>query len=379
MRLGVDLSVMDELEKLNPVYKYQGKEIEPFHFFATHSGISVVRIRLWNRPYDDNGNPYGGGTNDLDCFIRLAKRAQKEGMQVMLDFHYSDFWADPSRQLLPKDWKDLKTLDEVANALYEFTRNSLIEIKENGIDLIGIQIGNEISPGMCWPFGNRFNEYNPVTGGGFEGLSALLRAGSKACHEVFPSAKRIIHLEHSGSYDMQDEYLSSIIKNGVEFEVIGESYYPYWHGSFSMFKDCMSRIKVKYQKEIWVVELGYEYMQWTDNPDYSEVKDAKENDFVVGNVNGRVPFPKTKEGQNDYIALILKICKEIGIEMVCYWEPTWIHIDGNGWATHAGQIYCGQEPGPAGNVWEIETLFDLEGNAVPAIDVFTQKFIDEIK
>ena len=113
MKLGVDLSIMDELEKLNPVYKYQGKEIEPFHFFASHSGISVVRIRLWNRPYDDNGNPYGGGTNDLDCFIRLAKKAQKEGMKVMLDFHYSDFWADPSRQLLPKDWKELKTLDEV--------------------------------------------------------------------------------------------------------------------------------------------------------------------------------------------------------------------------------------------------------------------------
>ena len=119
-------------------------------------------------------------------------------------------------------------------------------------------------------------------------------------------------------------------------------------------------------------------MQWTDNPDYSEVKDAKEDDFVVGNVNGRIPFPKTKQGQADYIALILKICKELGIEMVCYWEPTWIHIDGNGWATHAGQIYCGQEPGPAGNVWEAETLFDLEGNAVPAIDVFTQKYVDEI-
>ena len=377
MKLGVDLSVQEELKNFNPKYYYQGKEIEPFHFFATHSKISTVRIRLWNHPYDINGNPFGGGTNDLNTFLKLAKKAKEEGMDVMLDFHYSDFWVDPSRQTLPQAWKN-KSFKEVVNLLYEYTRDTLKTIKENDIDLVAIQIGNEISHGMVWPFGDNEKEFSEELGGGFKGLSMLLKAGCKASKEIYPSAKRIIHLEHSGSYDMQDWYFSNIVKEGVDFEVIGESYYPYWHGPFSMFKDCITRLKEKYHKEIWVVELGYEFMPLPEDHDFSEVTDAKEGDFIVGNVNGRVPFPKSKEGQKDYIALMLKICKELGIEMVCYWEPTWIYLENNGWASEAGQIYCGLTPAPAGNAWAIETLFDFEGNANPAIDVFTQDYVDKL-
>ena len=378
MKLGVDLSIMDELNKLGPKFYYEGKEIEPFHFFAEHSNISVVRLRLWNDPYDDKGNPYGGGTNDLTSFLRMAKKAQEEGMMVMLDFHYSDFWVDPHRQKLPKAWENLKNYDEAKETLYRFTLDTLKTIKENGIDLYAIQVGNEITHGMVWPYGETEREFDPINGGGFIGHCGLLKEGIRACKEVFPKAKTILHLEHSGSYDMQDWYFSKILEQNVEFDVIGESYYPYWHGPFPLFEDCISRLKEKYQKEIWILELGYQFMPTVD-PDYSEVTDAKEGDFIVGNVNGRIPFEQSKQGQANYIAMMLKICKNLGIGLICYWEPTWMHKPAIPWADLPGQAYCDLIPEPAGNSWDVETFFDYDGNANPVIDIFTQQFVDNIK
>ena len=378
MKLGVDLSSLEELKEIGAKYSYMGKEIEPLSFFSHHSHISTIRIRLWNDPYDEDGNPYGGGTNDLPTFINIAKKAMKEGMKVMLDFHYSDFYVDPARQTLPKAWKDISSLDELANVLYEYTYKTLKEIKDNGIDLESIQVGNEITHGMLWPFGEIRNEYDPIKGGGWKGLSILLKHAIKACKEIYPNSKIVIHLEHSGSFNEQDEYLSHIIAEGVEFDVIGESYYPFWHGPFPMFKDCISRIKEKYKKEIWVTELGYEYMSTGVEPDLTWVTDVKEDDFVVGNVNGRIPFPQTKEGQRDYIAMMLKICKELGIGMIFYWEPAWIYMPGNGWAKPAGERYCGLTPSEPVNTWVIETFFDLKGEANPSIDVFTQEYVDKL-
>ncbi len=377
MKLGVDLSIMDELNKLDPHFYYEGKEVEPFNFFAKHSNISVVRIRLWNNPYDKEGHPYGGGTNDLDCFIRLAKKAIKEGMKVMLDFHYSDFWVDPSRQRLPKDWENCKSYNEVVDALYQFTYKTLKTIKDNNIDLYAIQVGNEITHGMVWPYGDIEKEFNDINGGGFKGHTGLLKAGIRACRELYPNAYIALHLEHSGSLEMQDWYFTNINKYDVDYDVIGESYYPYWHGNFSRFKNCISKLKEKFHKEIWILELGYQFIP-TENPDYSEVTDAEEGDFITGNVNGRIPFEQTKEGQANYIGMMLKICKDLGVGLICYWEPTWMHEPMLPWADLPGQEYCGLNPAPAGNAWEVETFFDFEGNANPVVDIFTQQYVDKL-
>ncbi len=378
MKLGIDLSIQDELDELNPKYTYQGKEIEPFHFFAEHSHVDMVRLRLWNNPHDEEGRPYGGGTNDLATFLRLAKRAKKEGMEVMLDFHYSDFWADPSHQQLPKAWLGLKSIHEAEAALYQYTRATLVTVKASGIDLVAIQVGNEITHGMSWPFGETWNEFSEERGGGFDGLAILLKAGIKACREIYPEAKIVLHLEHSGSFDMQEGYWDKLLDRGVDFDVMGESYYPYWHGPFSMFEDCVGKLIAKYKKEVWVVELGYQY-EPTINPDYSEVKDAKEGDFIIGNVNGRIPFPQSKQGQAEYVGMMLGICKRLGVGAVCYWEPTWIYVPGNGWGKEPGQRYLGFEPAPAGNAWAIETFFDQQGEANPVVEVFTKQYVNSLK
>ena len=176
---------------------------------------------------------------------------------------------------------------------------------------------------------------------------------------------------------MQDYFISNIIKEGVEFEIIGESYYPYWHGPFPMFENCLTKLKEKYRKDIWVVEIGYEYTPHEAGHDFSEVRDAKEGDFITGNINGRIPFPQTKQGQADYMAHMLKICKRIGVEAVIYWEPTW-YLGNVSWASDAGQIYCGLTPTNSSNAWKIETFFDEEGNDNPIIDIFTQEFVDKL-
>ena len=153
MKLGVDLSIQDELDELHPVYTYHGEKIEPFSFFANHSGISVVRLRLWHNPYDEEGHPYGGGTNDLETFIRLAKRANNAGMDVLLDFHYSDFWVDPSRQIPPKAWKGLD-YEGIKAALSQYTRETLLRLKKEGIRLAGSK--SEMRFLTVWSFPSAF-------------------------------------------------------------------------------------------------------------------------------------------------------------------------------------------------------------------------------
>ncbi|MBQ7242764.1 MAG: glycosyl hydrolase 53 family protein [Bacilli bacterium] len=377
MKLGVDLSIMDELLPLGAKYFYSGKEVEPFSFFASHSGISMVRLRLWHNPYDDKGSPYGGGTNDLDCFLRLAKKAKDAGMSIMLDFHYSDFWVDPGRQRVPRAWEG-KAFSEIVAILYEYTRKTLTKIKDEGIELAAIQVGNEVTNGMVFPYGKLWQECSENEGGGFKGFSELFKAGCRACREVFPSALIVCHVEHSASKELQDNFFTNFIAEGVDFDVIGESYYPYWHGTFRELEENIRNLQGKFHKPIWLVETGYEWGESLVEGHHNEFANEKGELFRVGNIEGRVPFPTTLQGQADYYKELLSRMKHIGVDMVFYWEPTWTLVPGNAWTKEAGQIYCGLVPGKAENDWANETLFDFDGNATPAIDVFTQSFVDSL-
>lgn len=376
MLLGVDLSMLDELSSLNPVYRYDGIEVEPFDFFANRCKTKMTRIRLWHNPYDDNARPYGGGTNDFNCFLRLAKKANAFGMSVLLDFHYSDFWVDPGRQKLPKAWANL-SYAQLIDTIYGYTKSVLEEAKANDIDIGAIQVGNEITNGMLHPFGDVWKEFDPALGGGFEGHVALLSSAIRACREIYPSAKIVIHLEHSGSPEIQIPYIERIVSMCLDFDVIGESYYPYWHGGFDCFENNITQLIERFGKEVWVVEMGYEYMTSKVPGHHCELHDPDNPDFQVGNIHGRIPFEGSKEGQANYLKTFLALCKRIGIGLVCYWEPCWIQME-VGWAKEAGQIYCGLVPSKAYNDWSNECLFDEDGNANPAVDVFTQDYVDSI-
>lgn len=378
MKLGVDLSTLDELEKLNPTFTYHGEKIDPYQFFSTHSNIKTLRLRIWHNPYDENGRPYGGGTNDLEATLRMAKRAKDAGMNILLDFHYSDFYVDPSRQRVPKAWKD-KNYQQIIEELSNYTKETLLEFKKLDIDVMGVQIGNEITNGMLFPFGKLDVEYTPENGGGFQGLATLLKTAHKAVKEIYKNAKIVVHLENSGNFAVQDWYFSQLTKYYNDFDVIGESYYPYWHGGLPNMVDNVTRLKKKYNKEIWLVEMGYEYAESLVPGHHCEYADRTEPEFQPNNPDGRIPFPITKQGQVDYLKKLLQICVDNDIDYAFYWEPCWILLPDSGWAKPAGQIYCGLEPGPADNDWANETLFDFNGEATPGIEIFTQQYVDTLK
>ena len=371
MRLGIDASTQLELEAASPHYYYYGVEVDPWGFMREHNGASLMRLRVWVDPYDEQGRPYGGGTSSLESFIILAKRALKYGYSILMDFHYSDFWADPGKQNLPKAWRG-KNYEEVKQALYEYTIACLKKVKEEGIPLEAVQVGNEITNGMCWPFGKLEFVSKGKPRSGYDGLAGLLDAGSRAVKEIYPEAKVVLHLEKSGAVETHDEWFTEVSKRGVHFDVIGLSYYPYWHGALTRLEQNIKNLSAKFKKPIWIVEAGYPF---TNQP-YGEEAERlfiteKDNGYQPLSYEGDVlPYPYSREGQEEYFTHLLELLNRLGVEMICYWEPFWIPSTHVGWAKAPGMRYEGQEVTREDlNEWANQCLFDYHGEAVPALDV----------
>lgn len=212
-------------------------------------GMNATRLRVWVDPKDGFSSP--------EDVLKMAKRSQELGMPVMIDFHYSDWWADPGKQNPPKAWEGL-TLEETAKALAEHTRSTLQLLKDNGIDVKWVQVGNETTHGFLWPMG-RFEE-NP------ENYAILTKAGCEAVKEVYPEAKTIIHLDDGFNQWLYDTVFDSLKANGVEWDIIGMSIYPYWamegnkeESEIMTLVDSIANIrhlKQKYGSEVMIVETG---------------------------------------------------------------------------------------------------------------------------
>ena len=148
---GVDLSVVAEVEELGAKYYDNGVQGDIFDILKNY-GVNSVRLRLWNDPYTEDGVPYGAGTNDLEVYKKLSKRAMDHGMSILLDYHYSDFWADPGKQRVPKAWRGMDA-DQLEQAVYDYTRETLLEMKDAGVLPQLVQVGNELTNGLMWPLG----------------------------------------------------------------------------------------------------------------------------------------------------------------------------------------------------------------------------------
>lgn len=367
MILGIDTSTI--LEEYNSGAKYydngrQLKKFEALDMFRKN-GVTHMRIRLWNNPYDEEGNKYLGGTCDLDNFIKLSKIAMERGYKILLDLHYSDFWADPGKQTPPKGWEDLAFLD-VCDKVYNYTLDVLKVSKENNIDIDLVQIGNEITNGMIWPYGRLIEDGdNPRTG--YDKLAKLLKEGIKATREVYPNSKIILHLERSYDQAIYNEFFTNIIEEGVDFDIIGASYYPYWHGTFKQFFDNMEMCK-GFNKEIMVMELGYAFTleDYIKNQNGGLVvceSNVKDFGFIE-------EYPLSVSGQEKFIEDFLALAKERSLDGVFYWEPLWIPGKDICWASKAGQKYIGEEGKPTRNEWANQCLFDYDGNKLPSFDKF---------
>lgn len=357
---GADISTLLEVEKAGGKFYDGGRERELYGILADY-GINYVRLRLWNDPYAPDGTPYGAGTNDLRAVTELAKRAKAHGMKVLLDYHYSDFWADPGKQILPKAWQN-KTVDELEKAVYDYTADTLKNLGQSGVMPDMVQIGNEVTNGLMWPYGRK-PEY--------DNIARFISAGIRAARSVDSSMKIMIHLDNGGRNDLYREWFDNYIKRGEDFDIIGLSYYPFWHGTMESLKNNMDDIAARYGKDLVIAEVSMGFTM-EDYASYEGLKpDERKGMATKPELAAKIEHPMTAEGQCDFLKDLFKIIDEVPDghgRGFFYWEPAWIPVKGSEWATPAALEYTGEQ-GPGGNEWANQALFDYGGNALPALRV----------
>ena len=363
MILGIDVSTyLEELEHGAKYYR-ENQEIDPLDAFA-ENGVSYMRIRIWNDPKGPCGEPYLAGNCDIDNYVKLGRLAKSKGYKLLMDLHYSDFWADPGKQMIPKAWVNFG-IDEMASAVYSFTKSCLeIAIRE-GVAPDMIQVGNEITNGILWPVGKL--EIN-CERGNYDNFCRLIDAGCRACREVIPTAKIMLHLERSHDKSVYQEFFTQMAEHNISYDIIGASYYPYWHGTPEQLLENLNACK-HFGKEIIVAELGYGFT------DRGYTLDGEEKRLVIDAERAVVPgvtdkYPLTPEGQAKYIKNFMSLIHKNGINGVFYWEPLWLPGEGICWASEAGQAYIHEEGKSTSNEWANQCLFDYNGRLLPAFDEF---------
>ena len=366
---GADISMLKEVEDFGGRY-YLGEEQKDLFEILQIKGLNTVRLRLWVNPYDEEGKPYMGGTNDLETMIELAKRAKAHGMQFMLDFHYSDFWADPKKQDKPKAWQSY-TGDRLEEEVYRYTREVLEVCRLCDVMPDLVQIGNETTNGMLWPEGKTPN-YVPEKQSfeetetaqwdkSYDSLAALLKAGVRAAREAGPM-KIILHLDAGGQNVLYRTWFDEMSKRNVDYDIIGLSYYPIWHGGLEDLQFNLEDISARFNKKVLVVETAYGHT--TESLSGADIF-TEEMSKIAG-------YPPTVEGQGQFLQDLMETVRKVpdgkGLGIV-YWEPAWLPVKGTSWASLAGMKY-GNDVSEMGNHWANQGLFDFEGKALASLDVF---------
>lgn len=358
---GVDISTLDMLEDLGAKYYQNGMESDALTILH-NNGANYVRLKLWVDPYDEDGNAYGGGNNDYTTTLALAQRAKSLGMGILIDFHLSDFWADPANQIKPKAWESL-SYAELKTTLYNYMKTTLNEFASAGIVPEMVQVGNEISSGIL-------HEDGKVGDGNedFSDLAGLLEAAVSGVRDSSASDTRIIlHLDQGGQNSLYTWFFGELLEKApdLDFDIFGLSYYPMWHGTMDGLQYNLNYLASTYNKEVCIVETAY---AWT-----TEDGDGVGNVFISGDEN-IAGYPATVEGQfafmNDLESILLNVPGDKGIGFF-YWEPEWVPVEGGTYATDAGVKYKNDTVTPS-NTWDNMTLFDFNGNALDSIKVLNQ-------
>ena len=267
---GMDLSTLLELERCGAKYYDHGKERDILDIMRDYD-VDTIRLRLWNDPYSETGEPYGAGCNDLAETIAIGKKVSDAGFGVLLNFHYSDFWADPGKQIKPKAWKDFDA-DQLEQAVYEFTEDSLRKVLEAGVNVTMIQVGNEVTNGLLWPEGLKPN---------YDNIARFISSGIRACRAVKPEIPLMIHLDNGGNNEMYRDWFDHYMERGEDFDYIGLSYYPFWHGTLQMLEDNMNDMAARYGKELIVAEVSMGYTM----EDYKQYEKLKKYCFTCGGLS----------------------------------------------------------------------------------------------
>jgi len=326
---GVDISFTPQIEDLGGKYNVNGVAKDALDIFK-ENGVNYIRLRIWHTP----ANGYCGLKETLD----YAKRIKEKGFKFLLDFHYSDSWADPGKQPKPAAWANL-TFDVLKDSVYTYTKNVITALKNQNSLPDMVQVGNEITGGMLWPDGKLYN-----AGDQNEQLvkfAELVKAGINGVKDAADTAqvKIMIHIDRGGDNSGSVYFYNRLISQNVEFDVIGLSYYPWWHGTLSKLTANMNDLATRYGKEIIIAETAY---PWT-----LQYKDGTNN--IVGTSSQlHSGYPATEEGQKNFLTQIKNIVRQAtnnkGLGFF-YWEPGYIAVSG------------------LGSTWENCALFDFSNEA----------------
>ena len=358
---GADISTLLEAEQHGAKFYNQNGQQQDAIAILKANGVNYVRLRLWVDPQDASGKTYGGGSNNLENTIALAKRVKAQGLKLLLDFHYSDFWTDPGKQFKPKAWEKMD-YPQLKTAIHDYTRDTIARFKQEGVLPDMVQIGNEINGGMLWPEGKSWGQ----GGGEFDRLAGLLNAAISGLKENLTGGEQVkimLHLAEGTKNDTFRWWFDEIAKRGVPFDIIGLSMYTYWNGPISALKANMDDISKRYNKDVIVVEAAYGYT--LDNCDNAENSFQAKEEKDGG-------YPGTVQGQYDYIHDLMQSVIDVPDHRgkgIFYWEPTWIAVPGTTWATKAGMKYIHDE-WKEGNARENQALFDCQGKVLPSVKVF---------
>ena len=330
--IGADISGTSVMEKAGAVYRENG---EPNDLFAIlkNNGFNTVRLRIFVNP-----NKQGMVTNDLPYTLDLAKRTKAHNMKLLLNFHYSDTWADPQKQYKPAAWVNMP-FDELKQTVQSYTASVIETFKKENVLPEMVQVGNEITPGMLWPDGRVGGEYE--NDAQWEKFTSLLKAGIAGVRQGAGDAKVIImlHIDQGGKKGVTKWFFDNINKRQVPYDIIGVSYYPWWHGKIEDLKENLNYIATELKKDVIVVETGYSYAA-NDRQKSSESQ----------------PFPLTPQGQYDLLYTVTKTVLETPDNHgrgVFYWSPETIPVAGRGWMRGT------------------TALFDPNGNVLPGARAFS--------
>ena len=306
--MGVDVSSVVSLYDAGVRFKdYNGNElstVNAFIAFLASQGVNCVRVRVWNNPYDANGNGYGGGNNDVDKAKIIADACEAAGITMLVDFHLSDFWCDPEKQYAPVAWSSM-TVVQRAEAVADFITSSLDTIDPNKNTVVMVQVGNETNNGVCG-----------VTD--HTDMCTIFDRGCDAVHTWNPATRAVLHFTNPEEGTLAS-WASTLSSNNVSADILATSYYPYWHGTLSNLTSQLSTAK-RYGFDVMVAETSYAYTL--------DDTDGHENTVRVGtnDTGDNLNHPFTVQGQARSVRDVVDAVNNAGGIGMFYWEPAWITV-----------------------------------------------------
>lgn len=372
---GMDVSSIIALEQSGVrFYDANGKEQDIFRTLAD-AGVNTVRIRIWNDPVNSQtGITYGGGANDTAHAVEIASRCAAAGLKLLVDFHYSDFWADPAKQKAPKAWENMD-VNQKADAVYQFTADTLHTIAETGAEIAMVQIGNETTTGMCGISLADGNWSDAV----WRDLARLWNAGASAVRSFDRSTLVALHFTNPEKASNMTYLADMLQKNQVDYDVFATSYYPYWHGTLRNLTDVLSAVAQKHHKQVLVAETSWAYTYENFDPGANTISSAD----ALGNY---VSYPVSVEGQTAFLRDLFQAVADVPDGMgigVFYWEPAWLGISadydtamqlweqyGAGWAYSAASEYDDDAKYFGGSAVDNQALFSADGKPLDSLYVF---------